>query len=61
MIKVAIITPALIIGIITFGLSMVGLFAGNRLGVRFGKRMEIIGGLILIGIGLRILFTHLFP
>jgi putative Mn2+ efflux pump MntP len=31
------------------------------LGCRFGKRMEVLGGLILIGIGLRILFSHLIP
>jgi len=33
---------------------------GNRLGECFGQRMEILGGLILNGIGLRILYTHLF-
>jgi manganese efflux pump family protein len=51
----------IIIGVITFLLSVLGLFAGVRLGVAFGKRMEIIGGLILIAIGLRVVFTHLFP
>ena len=52
--------PALIIGIVTWGLCTVGLLAGHKLGQKFGKRMEIIGGLILIGIGLRVLITHLF-
>jgi putative Mn2+ efflux pump MntP len=28
--------------------------------MRFGKTMEVIGGVILIGIGLRVLVTHLF-
>jgi putative Mn2+ efflux pump MntP len=32
---------------------------GNKLGELFGKRMEIAGGLLLVGIGLRILFTHI--
>ena len=60
MLEVAIITPSIVIGVITYSLSMVGLFAGNKLGEKFGKRMEVIGGLILIGIGLRVVITHLF-
>jgi putative Mn2+ efflux pump MntP len=39
----------------------VGLVAGNRLGKTFGKRMEIVGGVILIAIGIRIVISHLFP
>ncbi len=61
MLKVTILLPAVIIGVITYSLSMVGLLTGRLLGEKFGKRMEIIGGLILIGIGLRVLITHLFP
>lgn len=52
--------PAVVIGVVTFSLSLVGIFTGHRLGEQFGKRMEILGGLILIGIGLRVLWTHLF-
>jgi len=52
--------PAIIIGIVTWSLCAVGLLAGNKLGQKFGKRMEILGGLILIGIGLRVMITHLF-
>jgi putative Mn2+ efflux pump MntP len=33
---------------------------GRRLNLRFGKRMEIVGGLVLGLIGLRILLAHLF-
>jgi len=51
--------PALLIGIVTLVLSAIGITAGTRLGEKFGKRMEIVGGVILIAIGLRILFTHL--
>jgi putative Mn2+ efflux pump MntP len=58
--KLNILTPSLVIGVVTLGLSLVGLLAGNRLGETFGKRMEILGGLILNGIGLRILMTHIF-
>jgi putative Mn2+ efflux pump MntP len=60
MIKTAILLPAMIIGVVTAGLSAFGLQAGARLGEVFGKRMEIIGGLILIGIGLNVVITHVF-
>jgi len=33
--------------------------AGRRLGETFGKRMEIVGGLILLAIGIRVVITHL--
>lgn len=51
--------PSIIIGIITAGLSVAGVRLGNKLGSKFGKRMEIIGGIILILIGIRILITHI--
>lgn len=60
MLKVQVLTPAIVIGVVTFGMSMAGLLAGHKLGEKFGKRMEILGGVILIGIGLRVLITHLF-
>lgn len=59
MLRVPVIQPAVVIGVITFGLSILGLKLGNRLSGRFGRRVEIVGGLILIGIGLRILVTHM--
>ncbi len=59
MLRVNILYPALVIGVITGGLSLVALLIGSRLGKVFGKRMEIVGGLILIGIGLRVVISHL--
>lgn len=59
MLQTSVWIPAVIIGVVTLILSGFGLLVGNRLGARFGKRMEILGGLILIGIGLRVLATHL--
>jgi manganese efflux pump family protein len=50
---------ALLIGGVSASLSLVGLTLGNQLGIRFGKTMEVIGGVILIGIGMRVLITHL--
>ena len=51
--------PSIIIGVVSLVLSIVGLLAGAKLGEKFGKRMEIVGGIILIAIGIRILITHL--
>jgi putative Mn2+ efflux pump MntP len=48
--------PTIIIGIITFILSFIGVYLGKHLGHLFGKEIEILGGVILIGIGLFILF-----
>ncbi len=57
--KISIFTPALIIGVITFTFSFLGVFLGNRFGHFLGKKVEVASGLILIGIGLRILIEHL--
>jgi len=45
----------LIIGLITYIVAMLNMLFGKRAGKWFGKKMEIIGGLILIGIGVKIL------
>lgn len=60
MLKSSIVSPVIIIGVVTLVLSAIGLNAGRFLGEKFGKRMEIFGGLILLAIGLRILYTHIF-
>jgi putative Mn2+ efflux pump MntP len=52
--------PAVIIGVVAFAFTAAGLHLGCRFGSLLGKRMEVVGGLILIGIGVRILFDHLF-
>jgi len=58
MLRVTIWYPSVVIGVVTGALSLVGLGLGTRLGVRFGKRMEIVGGAILVGIGLRLVLSH---
>jgi putative Mn2+ efflux pump MntP len=60
MLEVNIWYPSVIIGIITGCLSLLAIGIGKRLGVLFGKRMEIVGGLILIFIGSRIVFLEFF-
>jgi putative Mn2+ efflux pump MntP len=59
MLRTPVVFPSIIIGLVTLALSSLGLIAGNGLGEKFGKRMEIVGGLILIGIGVRVVITHL--
>jgi len=50
--------PCLVIGLVTGVLSALGGVFGCRLGMRFGKRMELLGGLVLVGIGVKILIEH---
>jgi len=46
------------IGIITFGLSGLGVYFGNRVGGKVNLRLDLIGGIILIAIGSKILLEH---
>jgi len=57
---VDIVVPVIIIGVVTFIASIFGLQIGKYMGVRFGKYIEVFGGLVLIGIGLKILIEHLY-
>lgn len=59
-VNVSIYQPAVFIGFITACFTAVGIIYGCRIGSRFGKRVEIAGGIILIAIGTKILIEHLF-
>ncbi len=56
---VKIVSAALIIGAATVLLSSVGLIIGNKIGHLFEKGIQIFGGIVLIGIGIKILVEHL--
>jgi len=56
---VAIWVPCLVIGIVAGGMTIVGMTIGRRLGQLFSRRIETVGGIILIGIGVRIVLEHL--
>ena len=58
MLKVDIWYPSFIIGVVAGAFTLTGMMLGTRLGSRFGERMEIVGGLVLIAIGLRIVIWH---
>lgn len=50
---------ALIIGLVSFLLSFIGVYIGDHFGHFMEERMEVMGGVILILIGLHILYTHM--
>jgi manganese efflux pump family protein len=57
--NVNILMASLIIGITAFIITNLGFYIGRRAGGLLGQRAKIAGGIILIGIGLRILLSHL--
>jgi putative Mn2+ efflux pump MntP len=59
MLDVVIWIPSLVIGLVACGFTVAGLFLGTRAGKRWGKRVEVAGGVILIGIGVKILLSAL--
>jgi putative Mn2+ efflux pump MntP len=58
-IEINIILSVIIIGSMTFIVSMSGIFVGKKASGFYGNKIEFLGGLILIGIGLKILIEHL--
>jgi len=48
-----------LIGIITFVFSFIGIYIGNRGGTFFESKAEFLGGVVLIAIGIKILWSHL--
>ncbi len=55
LLKTPIVEPFIIIGVMAFILSFIGVYLGKKLGHLFGQEIEILGGVILIGIGLSLL------
>ena len=51
---------ALIVAVVTFLFSASGVYFGRKIGERIDLKLDLIGGLILIGIGCKILVEHLF-
>jgi len=47
------------IGVVTFVLSFIGAYAGDRFGSMLGSKFNIVGGVVLLAIGLKILLSHL--
>ena len=56
--KEQILFPAVIIGIVCFLMTAVGMIFGKALARIFGKKVGIFGGMVLIVIGVKILIDH---
>ena len=56
--QVSILPAITMIGLITFCISLLGVWVGHCFGLRFKSRAELFGGFILIGMGLKILLEH---
>ena len=59
-INVPVLFASLIIGIVTYIISAIGVCIGAKCGNLLGNKAEILGGIVLIGIGTKILIEHLF-
>ena len=57
--KVSIFSSSLLIGIITFILSFMGIIIGSKFGERLGNKSQVVGGFILIVMAFKIVFEHL--
>lgn len=55
--QVNILTAAALIGSVTFLVSFLGVTAGCRLGARFDSRISVMGGIVLILLGVKLLFS----
>ncbi len=49
----------LVIGVVAFLITHLGFYLGRKAGALLGERAKIIGGVVLIGIGIKILLSHL--
>ncbi len=58
--RVDIALAVIVIGVVTFLLSFVGVKTGNLFGARFHKKAEVMGGIILIAMGFKIVLEHLY-
>lgn len=59
LLKAPILFPSVVIGIVCFGMTAVGMVFGKVLAKIFGRKVEILGGIVLIAIGVKILLEHM--
>ena len=57
---VSVLFASMIIGILTFFICLFGVYLGSWCGNLLGNKAEVTGGLVLLGIGIKILIEHLF-
>jgi putative Mn2+ efflux pump MntP len=56
--EISIVKPIAVIGAVTFSLSLIGVYLGSRFGHLFESRIEVIGGVLLIGVGIKVLIER---
>ena len=59
LLQVSITIPVIAIGVVAFLLSFAGFNFGNKLGKFFERKVQVVGGIVLIAIGIKILLEHL--
>ena len=57
--RVSIWVPSAVIGLVAGALTAIGILSGSRIGTKLGRWPQVAGGLVLLGIGARILVVHL--
>lgn len=57
--QVSVWLPSVVIGLVAFVVTVAGVALGGRIGARVGRWPAVVGGLVLLGIGARILAEHL--
>lgn len=58
LVPINIVLAVSVIGVTTWALSLIGVHIGQRGGTRFGTVAQVVGGLVLIGIGVQIFYEH---
>ncbi len=58
MLSISVWVPSLVIGFVAGVLTVVGMLLGRRISGIWGQRVEIFGGLVLCGIGIKVLLEH---
>lgn len=59
MLHLPIVLSAIVIGLVTFVLCFIGYILGRHLGNVFGKQVEIVGGVAIIAVGIKILIPNI--
>ena len=57
--KEEVLIPIIIIGVVAFIFTLIGIYLGKKIGDYFGDKFEILGGIVLILLGIRILLNGL--
>ncbi len=58
LVAASIVTAVIVIGLVTFLLSYIGVMLGKKFGHIFENKIEVVGGLVLIALGVKILLEH---